>query len=78
MFQGIICDPWWWWCRPGLVPGTVIVASESTTEFGWNVGVGISFEVGLGNELFLEARYHQIDLDRAKTEFIPISFGYRW
>jgi opacity protein-like surface antigen len=74
-----ICDPWYWWCIPGGVgPGTVIRSSESTTEFSWSAGVGLTFEVGTGSQLYLEARYDGIETDRTTTETIPIVLGYRW
>jgi opacity protein-like surface antigen len=74
-----ICDPWFWWCTPGGVgPGTIVRARESTTEFGWNVGVGMNFALRNGSEMFVEARYHRIETDRIPTEFIPLSVGFRW
>jgi opacity protein-like surface antigen len=44
--SGLACDPWLWWCSAGMAPGDVVAADESTTEFGINLGVGVSFEVG--------------------------------
>jgi len=75
-----ICNPWYWWCSPGGVgPGTAVVTSDSTTEFGWNVGVGLDFEVGSsGSQVFVELKYHSFDLDRATTSFVPLVVGYRW
>ena len=76
-----ICSPWYYWCVPGGVgPGTVALASESSTEFGWNVGVGIDFEVGSsGSQLFVEIKYHQFELDNgATTSYAPLVVGYRW
>ncbi len=73
-----VCDPYWYWCIPGGIgPGTVVRASESTTEFGWNVGIGLTFELSSGSELFLEAKYHSVETDRT-TEYVPLTFGYRW
>ena len=74
-----ICDPWYWWCIPGGVgPGTVIVGSKDTTEFAWNAGIGVDFELGGGSTLYLEAKYHAAETDRASTAFIPFVIGYRW
>ena len=39
------CDPWWGYCYPGVVPGQAIVASTSTTKFGWTVGLGVEFQL---------------------------------
>jgi len=76
-YSGIVCDPWLWWCSPALVPGEVILASESTTEFGFNLGVGVAFEVGLSSEVYLEVRYHSVDTSET-TELLPLVIGYRW
>jgi opacity protein-like surface antigen len=74
---GPICPPWSWWCYPGCAPGTVITDSVSTTKFGYNLGVGIGFEVGQGSMIYLEAKYHRIETDTATT-MIPVVVGYRW
>jgi hypothetical protein len=60
-----------------MVPGDPVVAAESTTELGINLGVGVTFEVGLSSELYLELRYHRIDTPEA-TELLPFIIGYRW
>lgn len=73
-----ICDPWFWWCYPGGVgPGTFIAGSQSTDEFGWNLGVGFSFDVTSG-QVFVEAKYHQIRWSQKDIEFIPVTIGFRW
>jgi hypothetical protein len=56
------CDPWfWWWCYPGgFGQGAIVRDRDSTTEVGWNAGLGYSFESG-GGALFVEAKYHSID-----------------
>ncbi len=74
-----ICDPWYWWCIPGgFGPGTIVRLSDSTTEFSWSVGTGLTFEVGTSSQIYIEARYHGIETDRTTTEIIPITLGYRW
>jgi opacity protein-like surface antigen len=74
-----ICDPWFWWCVPGGVgPGTVVAGSASSTEFGWSVGIGWAFEVGVGSQLYIESRYQSVDTSPLSTEFLPITLGYRW
>jgi opacity protein-like surface antigen len=77
VWEGIICDPWLWWCYSGVVPGTVVTASESTTRLGWNVGAALTFKVGLGSQLFIEAKYHRVETE-TPTEYIPLVIGYRW
>ena len=74
-----ICDPWYWWCYPGGVgPGTVIVGKEETTEFAWNAGIGLDFEVGSGSQVYVEARYHSAETERESTVFTPLVIGFRW
>ncbi|HEX5787277.1 MAG TPA: outer membrane beta-barrel protein [Woeseiaceae bacterium] len=73
-----ICDPWYWWCYPGGVgPGTFIVGSQSSDEFGWNLGAGYSFDLTSG-QLFIEARYHMIQFGDEDVEFVPLTVGYRF
>jgi len=74
-----ICDPWyWWWCYPGGVgPGELVSDKRSDNEFGWNVGAGYSFET-MSGQLFVEARYQQIQVGDENIEYIPLVVGYRW
>jgi hypothetical protein len=73
-----VCDPWFWWCYPGGVgPGTFVVGSTSTDEFGWNLGAGYSFNTYNG-QFFIEAKYHQIQWENKNIEFIPLTIGFRW
>ena len=48
-------------------------------EIGYNVGIGWAFEMGsVGSQLFIESRYHSIDMSPQSTEILPITIGYRW
>jgi hypothetical protein len=73
------CDPWFWWaCVPGgFGPGSVVQASDSTTRFGWNAGLGYSVAMG-GGQLYLEAKYSRIDTPSSDLAFVPVTVGYRW
>lgn len=74
-----ICDPWWWWCVPGGVgPGTVVVASEDSTELSWTLGAGYAFRMGGRSLVFLEARYKSVQTDPETTQVIPLLVGIRW
>jgi len=73
-----ICDPWLGWCYPGGVgPGTIVVKSDKTTEWSWNAGVGITFELASGSQIYVEAKYKAIQTDTV-TEIVPIVVGFRW
>jgi opacity protein-like surface antigen len=74
---GPICPPYAWWCVPGCLPGTIVTDSTSTTELGYNLGLGLTFQVGLGSQIYVEASYHRIETD-VVTEMIPIVIGYRF
>lgn len=73
---GYVCNPWWYYCYPGV--GDVVVASNSSTHFGWNLGVGIGFHMSGGSSLFVEARYVQIDTPHPEMKYIPIVIGVRF
>jgi hypothetical protein len=73
-----ICDPWFWWCRPGGVGPANFVEDENTeTEFGYNAAIGLNVEMASGSQLYFEVKYHYIDRKRA-TAYVPVSVGYRW
>jgi len=73
---GYICDPWWGYCYIGT--GQAIVASNSSTNFGWNAGAGVSFRLQGGTSLFIEARYNYIDTSPQKFEYIPVVIGLKF
>ena len=74
-----VCDPWYWWCVPGGVgPGTIVVGQTSSTEFTWNAGLGWSFELSSGSQIYLEAKYKSAETDRESTETVPFVLGFRW
>jgi len=76
---GWICDPWYWWyCVPGWVPGQSVTARESSTNFGYNLALGVTFDLGVTTEFYLEASYFSIDTDVAQTDYMPLSLGIRW
>jgi len=69
----------WWWCVPGgVAPGTVVQASDSSWNAGLNLGIGINFELGMGSQVYLEAKYHYVDSDPQEVTYVPIMIGYRW
>jgi opacity protein-like surface antigen len=71
------CDYYFGYCDYGLFPGQEVVASESTTRFAWNVGVGLRFALGGGQSFFVEARYLRLET-RNPEDFIPIRVGIRF
>ena len=48
---------------------------DAEAKVGYNGGVGIRF--GTGTQLFVEGRYHRVDLgDERKLEFVPVTIGF--
>jgi opacity protein-like surface antigen len=47
------------------------------TKFGLNVGGGFTFNLS-GFETFVEARFHSVFTDESNTNFIPLSFGFKF
>jgi opacity protein-like surface antigen len=54
-----------------------LVASDDSTHFAWNAGLGLDFALPAGQSLFVEARYERIETQQP-TEYIPIRFGIRF
>ncbi|HEV2270969.1 MAG TPA: hypothetical protein VGR92_16065, partial [Steroidobacteraceae bacterium] len=76
-FGGYVCDAWFGYCDYGLVPGDVIVASDNTTRFTWNAGVGLDFALWNGQTFFVEARFTRMQTAQP-TDFVPIRVGLRF
>lgn len=74
---GYVCDDWFGFCEFDLVPGAVVVASDNTTQFAWNAGLGLDFAVGSGETFFVEARFTRIQTAQP-TDFVPIRVGLRF
>jgi Outer membrane protein beta-barrel domain len=72
------CDPWFGYCAFGVAPGDVIVASDNTTRFEWNAGLGLDFSLAGGENLFVEARFTRIETPTQPTDFVPIRVGLRF
>jgi opacity protein-like surface antigen len=74
---GVWCDPWTGWCYPGYFPGDAVVADQDTTKFTYSIAGGVTFPVGNG-EVYVEARYHWMQIDDPSTQMLPILIGYRF
>jgi opacity protein-like surface antigen len=51
--------------------------SDTQTKFGINVGGGFTFNLS-GFETFVEARFHSVFTEESNTNFIPLSFGFKF
>jgi hypothetical protein len=86
-----VCSPYLFVCLPGSVSVDQVLATRSSTDFGFNVGGGITF-----SKFYLEIRYHytrgpEFDVPanlpeatvpsgkvRASGHYFPIIVGYRF
>lgn len=75
--DGYVCDPWFGYCDYGLVAGDYVVASDNTTQFAWNAGLGLDFALWGGQTFFVEARFTRMQTPQA-TDFVPIVVGLRF
>lgn len=75
--NGYVCDAWFGFCDYDVVPGEVIVASDNTTRFTWNAGLGLDFALWNGQTFFVEARFTRMQTVQP-TDFVPIRVGLRF
>ncbi len=72
------CDAWWGYCYVEGVPVSGdVLASASTTEIGFNLGLGATWKLNFGAEIYIEARYTLVDTPQ-EIEFVPIAVGVRF
>ncbi len=74
---GYFCDPWFGYCEFGLEAGDEVVASDNTTRFAWNAGLGLDFALSDGQTFFVEARFTRMQSSQP-TDFVPIRVGLRF
>ena len=53
-----VCDPYWYVCYPAAVSVDQIIGDRSSTDFGINLGGGITF--GRGAKFYIESHYHYV------------------
>jgi hypothetical protein len=68
----------WYWCVPGGFVPVDEVQTESTTEFGANVGVGLAIALNNDSQIYVEAKYQWMNTDGDAAEWVPIQVGFRW
>jgi opacity protein-like surface antigen len=84
-----VCDPYWYVCYPAPVPVDQVVGSRSSTDFGINLGGGVTFKMGESALFYVEARYHYVwgpsvenpstgESESANGTYFPITFGFRF
>ena len=82
-----VCDPYWLICYPTAVSTDAIIGDRSSTDFGVNVGGGVTF-----GAFYVEARYHYVwgpevtaaggaagaQTYSTNASYFPITVGFRF
>ncbi len=63
---------------PVAVPVNQVLASYSVNKPGVNIGAGIAFGTKWHGKFFAEARYNHIYMSNSHTDYMPVTFGFRW
>jgi hypothetical protein len=64
----------------GVLPSTspVMSSSYSVNKPGIDAGVGVAFGHRWNGKFFAEARYNRIFAGDYHTDYLPVTFGFRW
>jgi Outer membrane protein beta-barrel domain len=60
------------------VPATEILASYTVNKPGIDAGMGIALGSKWHGKFFAEARYNRIFMGNYHTDYLPVTFGFRW
>ena len=55
-----------------------LLSSYSVNKPGYDVGGGVEFGSKFHGKMFAEARYYHMFNSHSHTDFIPVTFGFRW
>ncbi len=66
-----VCDPYWYACYPALVEVDRIIGDRSSTDFGINMGAGMTF--GTDAKFYIETRWHYVWGPKVTTEQVATS-----
>lgn len=77
VFQGTGFNPFFGFYSYA-VPGNVVVASYSVNKPGIDGGIGVEIGTRWHGKVFAEARYNRIFVGNYHTDYLPVTFGFRW
>jgi hypothetical protein len=60
------------------VATTQILSSYTVNKPGIDGGMGIAFGSKWHGKFFAEARYNRIFMNNSHTDYLPVTFGFRW
>jgi hypothetical protein len=63
---------------PVAVPVNQVVSSYSVNKPGIDAGMGVAFGTKWHGKIFAEARYNRIFMGPFHTDYVPVTFGFRW
>jgi Outer membrane protein beta-barrel domain len=63
---------------PYALAGNVVVASYTVNKPGIDAGIGIEMGSKWHGKFFAEARYNRIFTGAYHTDYLPVTFGFRW
>jgi len=64
---------------PAIVPTTQILSSYSVNKPGLDAGIGIALGTKWHGKIYAEAKYYRMFYNESfHTDFLPVTFGYRW
>ncbi|HVW83566.1 MAG TPA: outer membrane beta-barrel protein [Bryobacteraceae bacterium] len=63
---------------PVAVPTNQVLASYSSNKPGIDVGAGIAIGTRFHGKIFAEAKYDRIYNGNYHTDYVPVTFGFRW
>ncbi len=63
---------------PVAVGANQILASYTVTKPGFDTGAGVAFGAFGHGKFFAEAKWEHMFLNGGHTDFIPVTFGFRW
>ena len=63
---------------PAGLPVNNILSSYTVNKPGVDVGAGIALGSKWHGKFFAEARYNRIFMGQFHTDFVPVTFGFRW
>jgi hypothetical protein len=64
---------------PAAIPVTQVLSSYTVNKPGVDIGAGIALGTKWHGKFFAEARYNRIIMGAERhTDYIPVSFGFRW
>jgi hypothetical protein len=59
-------------------PNNAALASSSINKPGVDIGMGFAFGSKWHGKFFAEAKYNRIIMGQFHTDYVPVTFGFRW